>query len=413
MPIERGKGKASLLTSRKRTIEILAICVIFLLVGAYLDFADSAISENLTVDKQKLGEGETELVLTLEAEDMEEETYVLEIPEVTLTEEEAMVYLGEAIEEIEGSMYAEGEDANAVYSDLNLKETYCDGVVEAEWTSEDRSLITEEGILREEAISEAGSQTTLSVILTLQDYSAYVTYPIWIYPKELSKQELLMERISEYFSTQSQNTVLTLPTNIGGQAILWSEKKDYVLWKIALLEVITGIALRILLMEKEKRAKKSREDALREAYPEIVSKVAILLSSGMSLRQAWNSISARYTAKRQKIKEEQIAYEEVLRTNRAMSDGENEREALEGLARRTEIPEYGRLARIVIRNQEKGAGGLGLLLEEEAEAGFEERKRAARVKGEEATTRMLFPLLVMLVVVIAIVVAPAMVDYMG
>ena len=49
-----------------------------------------------------------------------------------------------------------------------------------------------------------------------------------------------------------------------------------------------------------------------------------------------------------------------------------------------------------------------LLLKQEAEDAFEERKRIARKKGEEAGTKMLVPMVLMMVVVIVIVTVPAL-----
>ena len=48
------------------------------------------------------------------------------------------------------------------------------------------------------------------------------------------------------------------------------------------------------------------------------------------------------------------------------------------------------------------------LLKKEVEDAFEERKRIARKKGEEAGTKLLIPMVMMLAVVIAIVAVPAL-----
>lgn len=55
----------------------------------------------------------------------------------------------------------------------------------------------------------------------------------------------------------------------------------------------------------------------------------------------------------------------------------------------------------------KGTGGLAETLELEAAQAFEERKNLAKRRGEEAGTKLLFPMLMMLVVVIAIMLIPA------
>ena len=52
--------------------------------------------------------------------------------------------------------------------------------------------------------------------------------------------------------------------------------------------------------------------------------------------------------------------------------------------------------------------GLTRLLEQEAEDAFEERKSMARKLGEEAGTKMLFPMILMLGAVMLILAFPAM-----
>ena len=60
------------------------------------------------------------------------------------------------------------------------------------------------------------------------------------------------------------------------------------------------------------------------------------------------------------------------------------------------------------QNLNKGTRGMQQLLKKEVEDAFEERKRIARKKGEEAGTKLLIPMVMMLAVVIAIVAVPAL-----
>ena len=50
-------------------------------------------------------------------------------------------------------------------------------------------------------------------------------------------------------------------------------------------------------------------------------------------------------------------------------------------------------------------------LEQEAAAGFEERKNEARKMGEEAGTKLLLPMMVMLVLVLVILILPALMNF--
>ena len=53
------------------------------------------------------------------------------------------------------------------------------------------------------------------------------------------------------------------------------------------------------------------------------------------------------------------------------------------------------------------------MLERESVEAWEERKRKARVLGEAAATKLLFPMMLMLVVVMAIVMIPAFLSFYG
>ena len=58
-------------------------------------------------------------------------------------------------------------------------------------------------------------------------------------------------------------------------------------------------------------------------------------------------------------------------------------------------------------NIKKGTKELSNLLEKEACDAFEKRKNMARVKGEEATTKLLMPMMLMLITVMMIIMIPA------
>ena len=62
---------------------------------------------------------------------------------------------------------------------------------------------------------------------------------------------------------------------------------------------------------------------------------------------------------------------------------------------------------MLAQNLRKGSGGLTELLTREAEDAFEDRKNLAKKLGEEAGTKLMIPLFLMLIVVFAIVIIPA------
>jgi flagellar motor component MotA len=64
-----------------------------------------------------------------------------------------------------------------------------------------------------------------------------------------------------------------------------------------------------------------------------------------------------------------------------------------------------------VQNLKKGSRELVNLLELEAIDAFEERKNQAKKYGEEAGTKMLFPMVGMLVVVMGIIMFPALISF--
>ena len=53
------------------------------------------------------------------------------------------------------------------------------------------------------------------------------------------------------------------------------------------------------------------------------------------------------------------------------------------------------------------------MLEKESDDAFKERKLLAKKLGEEASTKMLVPLMLMMIVVMAIIIAPAVLSFKG
>ena len=85
--------------------------------------------------------------------------------------------------------------------------------------------------------------------------------------------------------------------------------------------------------------------------------------------------------------------------------------AYENFGRRCGDPRYVKLGAVLSQNLKKGAKGLREYLEQEAAAGFEERKNAARKIGEEAGTKLLIPMMLMLVLVLVILIIPAVMSF--
>lgn len=229
---------------------------------------------------------------------------------------------------------------------------------------------------------------------------------------ELTEAEQLLTDIQNAITMEGSKegeTYFHLPQQVDGVTLEWREPKQYLLIKVLFFEIVIMVLLYFVVQERKRTEEKERQDQMRLDYAEFVNKLLILLGSGMSLKQSLNRISARYLDKRQKKQtKKRFLYEELLVTNYEIQDGESERRAYQKFGERTGLSCYHRLVRILIQNLQTGNRGLCELLGQEATVALEERKALAKKLGEEAGTKMLLPLIMMLGIVIAIIMVPAM-----
>lgn len=149
--------------------------------------------------------------------------------------------------------------------------------------------------------------------------------------------------------------------------------------------------------QQQKRLQKRREKLLLE-YPEVVSKLSLLLGAGMSISMAFRKVSQSGTG---------IVYEELQRMLYEMDNGMGEKQAYQRFAKRCGLQPYRKLVSLLLTGQRLGSHQLLQRLNEEADKVFTERKNMARKLGEEAGTKLVFPMMLMLLVVMGVILFPA------
>lgn len=401
---------------KKKYMLIFLTGILMLVLAAVMDATNKTITDTNKVSRNEMGDGQKEVQLVLDAEGiLEHYAYSVVVEEQIPTKQEVEELFSLAKEEIQATFYAKGEDASHVTNRVYLQDSYVDGKVDAQWYFSDYEKISPDGILQDEMLEEQGTILTARAELECGEYSQLYDFPIQVFPKDLSNQEqllLLVRKEIEKRLLKPGEKELSLPQEINGIALNWSNHKKHTIWKVLLMEVLLLIMTPFVRAEKAKKKQKERHRQLLLEYPDMVSKLAVLIGSGMSVKQAWNRISARYFADRQKgMTQEQLVYTEMRKTSREMEAGESERIAYQKFGERIGLQSYYRFIRILISNLQKGNAGLCELLQRESEDAFEQRKMLAKKMGEEATTKMLFPLILMMGIVMAIIIAPAIIGF--
>ena len=158
---------------------------------------------------------------------------------------------------------------------------------------------------------------------------------------------------------------------------------------------------------RKKKQAELREKKLMLDYPLIVRKLVLLLGAGLSCRMAIRKIALEYREKVKNGVPRREGFEEILTLFQEMNRGVLEEEAYRHLGQRTGCRAYKIFSMLLVQNLKKGSRTLLTVLDEEAKDAGRRRRKRARILGEEASAKLLFPMLMMLGIVLVILVVPA------
>ena len=395
---------------RKRLVLLFSA---LLVTGILMDLTEKRIGKDLRIRRQDAGGDTEQYELMLGAEDvLKDYPYTISVPPQVPDEGEILGLLENAKKEIDESFCEAGQTLSGVSDQVHPQERYANDLVSAVWAYEPEGIVDENGRLKESLIPAEGCMVTVQASLSCYDKKEIYEFSFFALQGTRSRQEILLGEIAKDIGSQMKEAgkqYITLPGQIGGTKILWQSPKSHYTRNILLLEA--GMAVGLLLLRRERRREEGKRlrREMELDYPSIVSKLLLLTGAGMSLGMAWNKIAASYEDARKNYDiVQRPAYELMVVYARKMRDGVSERTALRQFAEETGCSSYQRLCRLLTEMLQKGAHGMEQQMEAEAAQAFSVRKNAARRLGEEAGTKLLLPMILMLGVVMAVIMVPAM-----
>lgn len=173
--------------------------------------------------------------------------------------------------------------------------------MEITWSPADYDMITAEGNILWDNLKEGANESSLYLNMRYEDYSRNFTIPVVI----LKEKEQSGEKLQSYLEKQEQENrekgLFQLPKEFQGQKVLYiKEKNPYLTAGVTLL--IAAVFL-LLIYKKHADLKKrcmEREKQMKQDYPEVISKLLILIRAGMPVRSAWKKMVLDYHADRKK-----------------------------------------------------------------------------------------------------------------
>lgn len=229
--------------------------------------------------------------------------------------------------------------------------------------------------------------------------------------EEETLQEAIIRELKALNEEKQEKDKYYLPSEVDGMHIQWSYPADHSGMMILSLSMLVGILLVMLKEQKRMQEEKLRKEQMMQDYPNLVTKLCLLLRAGMTIRRAFEKTAIDYRKNHRNEKEPRYAYEEMLITCYEMERGVSEQQAYEGFGRRCGQVQYRTLATLLTQNLKRGSQKIFDSLERESVTAFEDRKRQARIQGEAAATKLLLPMVLMLLVVLVILMVPACMSF--
>jgi tight adherence protein C len=164
--------------------------------------------------------------------------------------------------------------------------------------------------------------------------------------------------------------------------------------------VLLGVLFFALDQELTKKIEK-RKLSIQRDFPDFLNKLTLLLNAGMTVPAAWERIIRENKKNTPLYHQADLVVEEI-------KNGKTQAHAFEDFARNCRVFEITKFVSILIQNLRKGNGEMVLTLQGMAGECWELRKHVAKRLGEEASTKLLFPMIFNFLVIVVIVAMPAL-----
>lgn len=394
----------------KRQVICVSLGIILALVVTFVEKQDTVLTKGNGLERNTYGQGETQQEILVEGLLAKKVPLAVRIGERRYTKEQAADAIHMAAEELSAQIAGGNESLEQVQSRLELV-TWLDKYgISVRWQPDDTELISASGEVFNSGCPESGRETFLTATLKAGEYAEDYIYRVNVLPpgrtqeeKELAAFEnFLMEKEEE----QKYSEVFILPEEFEGKTLTYSADRGRSSLMFPLLGILAAILLPLKDRQREREAKKKRECQMMMDYSEILSRLVVFLGAGLPVRKAWAKIVEDYRRTEEKAGK-RAAYEEMAAAYYLMQRGVPEIQAYSEFGNRCRVLPYRKLAGILEQNVKNGSKSLTPVLEAEMEAAFEQRKNLARRLGEEASTKLLLPLFMMLLIVMVMITVPA------
>ena len=149
---------------------------------------------------------------------------------------------------------------------------------------------------------------------------------------------------------------------------------------------------------------KKRRAAISKQFPNVVSKLALLVTSGMVMDRAWKDTAHSH---------ESELYLEMRKTSEELDNLVSPEVAYGNFISRCNTKETAKLASAILQNLSKGNAQVGKLIKDMAREAWQERRHMAKRDAERANSKLMIPTMLLFLAILVILMVPIAMNFSG
>lgn len=389
----------------KMSISILVIFV-SLVFGTLVSVSESG-NENKFIKKLDRDSSQIKTYeFVAENEKGQQETVKIELNKKELSEESIRKLFDSVKESLPKQVLKNNESATYVDSQLDLVTSFGEENILISWEISDSNIVGYDGNISEN-VSENGNDVTLTATMILEDVSDEYAFSIKVFPPK-DKQSLQNQIQSYVNDNEVYEDEVQLPSEINGEKLKYFYNTENAgIWVLP-AGIILSLCIFFLKDKDLKKESENRNLQMMRDYPQIISKTLLYYSAGLSILSTFERIVKDY--KSEKKKNENLyryAYEELELTLTKMKSGVSENVAINEFGVRCGLHCYIKFAGILEQNLKRGSRDLTYALKAEVNSAMLAKKNSLLKEGNKISTKLLGPMILMLVISMVIIMVPA------
>lgn len=145
-----------------------------------------------------------------------------------------------------------------------------------------------------------------------------------------------------------------------------------------------------------------RRNAISRQFPNVVSKLALLVTSGMIMDRAWKETAYSQSSE---------LYLEMQKTSEELENLVSPEVAYGNFISRCSTKETSKLASAIMQNLSKGNAEIGALLKSMAKEAWQERRLTARKDSEKANSKLMIPTMMLFIAILIMIMVPIAINF--